>query len=75
MATARRIDVRTQPSEEIRLAQDVLRSILLAEDLRDDPAMLEAVTVRLSELEVEMGVLAGRQQQFEMWIKSDGLFT
>jgi hypothetical protein len=70
VATARRIDVQTQPSEEIRLAQDVLRSILLAEDLRDDPAMLEAVTVRLSELEVEMGELAGRQQQFEMWIKS-----
>ena len=69
MATARRIDVRTQPSEEIRLAQDVLRSILLAEDLRDDPAMLEAVTVRLSELEVEMGELAGRQQMFEAWVK------
>ena len=70
MATARRIDVSTRPSEEIRQAQDVLRSILLAEDLRDDSAILEAVTVRLGELEVEMGQLAGRQQQFELVMKS-----
>ena len=70
MATARRIDVATRPSEEIRLAQDVLRSILLAEDLRDDPMMLEAVVMRLGELETEMGELAGRQQLFEAWTKS-----
>ena len=70
MATARRIDVATRPSEEIRLVQDLLRSILLAEDLRDDPLMLEAVTVRLAELEMEMGELAGKQQMFEAWTKS-----
>lgn len=68
MATARTA-VALRPSEEIRQAQDVLRSILLAEDLRDDPAMLEAVAARLGELEVEMGELAGRQQMFEAWVK------
>jgi hypothetical protein len=69
MATAQRIDAAIRPSEEIRLAQDVLRSILLAEDLRDDPLMLEAVVVRLGELEAEMGELAGKQQMFEAWVK------
>ena len=70
MATAARRDVALRPSEEIRQAQTVLRSILLAEDLRDDPLMLEAVTVRLGELEAEMGELAGKQQLFEAWTKS-----
>jgi hypothetical protein len=70
VATARRIDVAARPSEEIRLAQELLRSILLAEDLRDDPLMLEAVTVRLGELEMEMGELAGKQTMFEAWTKS-----
>jgi hypothetical protein len=70
MATARRtVDATVRPSEEIRLAQDLLRSILLAEDLRDDPLMLEAVVVRLGELEMEMGELAGKQQMFEAWTK------
>jgi hypothetical protein len=70
VATAHRIDATIRPSEEIRLAQDLLRSILLAEDLRDDSLMLEAVTVRLGELEMEMGELAGKQQMFEAWTKS-----
>lgn len=69
MATARRIDVAPRPSQEIRLAQDVLRSILLAEDLRDDPLMLEAVVVRLGELDLELSELAGKQQMFEAWTK------
>jgi hypothetical protein len=67
---APRIDVAVRPSEEIRLAQELVRSILLAEDLRDEPLMLEAVTVRLGELEMEMGELAGKQQMFEAWTKS-----
>lgn len=70
MATARRIDVAARPSEEIRLAQDLLRSVLIAEDLRDDPLMLESVAIRLGELEMEIGELAGKQQLFEAWTKS-----
>lgn len=70
MATATRTDVALRPSAEIRQAQDLLRSVLLAEDLRDDPLMLEFVVVRLGEIETELGELAGRQQLFEAWIKS-----
>lgn len=69
MATAVRIDAALRPSEEIRQAQELLRSTLLAEDLRDDPLMLEAVAVRLGEIEAEMGELAGKQQMFELLMK------
>ena len=70
MATATRTDVALRPSEEIRQAQNILRSVLLAEDLRDEPMMMEAITIRLGELEMEIGELAGKQQLFEAWIKS-----
>lgn len=70
MATVARIDRILRPSEEIRQAQQLLRTVLLAEDLRDEPMILEAVTIRLGELEMEMGELAGKQQLFEAWTKS-----
>ncbi len=70
MATATRTDVALRPSEEIRQAQTILRTVLLAEDLRDDPLILEAVTIRLGELEMEIGELAGKQQLFEAWTKT-----
>lgn len=65
MATAVRTDAALRPSDEIRQAQDIVRSVLLAEDLREGPQMLEAVNLRLQELEGELGELAGRQMMFE----------
>jgi hypothetical protein len=70
VATATRTNVALRPSEEIRQAQTILRSILLAEDLRDDPLMLESVIMRLDELQMELGELSGKQQMFEAWTKS-----
>ena len=69
-ASLARTNVALRPSEEIRQAQQLLRTVLLAEDLRDEPIILEAVTIRLGELEMEMGELAGKQQLFEAWTKS-----
>lgn len=69
MATATHADRALRPSEEIRQAQSILRSVLLAEDLRDDPIVLESVIVRLGEIELEIGELAGKQQLFEAWIR------
>lgn len=69
MATAARTDRALRPSEEIRQAQELVRSVLLAEDLRDESLILDSVTIRLEELEIELGELAGRQMMFEAWCK------
>jgi hypothetical protein len=60
----------SNPSEEIRLAQDLVRSILIRNDLADDALMLEAVHARLDEMQLELGELAGKQQMFELLMKS-----
>lgn len=69
MAIARTDVALSKPSEEIRLAQDVVRSILVKDDLLEDPLLLEGVAERLGEIEMEMGELAGKQQMFELLMK------
>lgn len=70
MATATRQPATAQqPSAEIRQAQEVVRSILVADDLRNEPQMLESVTDRLDELQDELGELAGKQKYYEFMMK------
>jgi hypothetical protein len=59
-----------QPSEELLRAQSVLRAVLLKDNLSDDPLLLEAVQIRVGELEMEVGKLAGKQAMFELLMKS-----
>jgi hypothetical protein len=59
-----------QPSEDLLRAQTILRAVLLKDNLADDPLLLEAVQLRVGELEMEVGELAGKQAMFELLMKS-----
>lgn len=59
-----------QPSEDLLRAQTLLRSVLVKDDLADEPTLLESVSVRVGELEMEVGELAGKQGMFELLMKS-----
>lgn len=59
-------------SARIRHAQDVLRSLLLEDDLRGEQSCLSgSIAVRLDELQLDLGQLAGLQTLFELWSKPD----
>jgi hypothetical protein len=58
-----------QPSEDLLRAQTLLRSLLVKDDLSDDQLLLEAVSVRVGEIELEVGELAGKQAMYELLMK------
>lgn len=59
-----------QPSEELLRAQSLLRAVLLKDNLSEDPTLLEGVQLRVGEIEMEVGELAGKQAMFELLMKS-----
>lgn len=71
MASPARTDVSaSKPSAQIRHAQDLVRSLLVEDDLLDNSLMLELVSERLCDLESELGALAGKQEMFELVMQS-----
>ena len=57
-------------SARIRQAQDVLRTLLLDDDLEGEKSFLSgSIAVRLDRLQLELGQLAGLQTLFELWSK------
>lgn len=58
-------------SARIRQAQDVLRALLLDEDLAGENGTLSAsIALRLDRIQLELGQQAGLQSLFEFWSKS-----
>jgi hypothetical protein len=69
MATAAQAGI-SRPSDNLRQAQQMVRSILVNDDLLEEEMLLEFVRTRLTDIEAELGELWGRQMMFEAVMKT-----
>lgn len=59
-------------SGRIRRAQDILRALLVEDDLAGECGTLSAsIAVRLDGIQLELGQLMGLQTLFELWSKDE----
>lgn len=59
-------------SSRIRRAQDILRALLVEDDLAGECGTLSAsIAVRLDGIQLELGTLMGLQTLFELWSKDE----
>ena len=59
-------------SARIRRAQDILRALLVEDDLAGECGTLSAsIAVRLDGIQLELGQLMGLQTLFELWSKAE----
>lgn len=60
------------PSARIRCAQDILRALLVEDDLAGECSTLSgSIAVRLDEIQLELATLMGLQTLFELWSKAE----